>query len=186
MKLKNHVITAITVTSLCLGLATGASAQEGFNVGGAFGKGYLDEDINGVAIDSDSSVYRLFAGYGFTPYLGVEVAYLDLGTFRETIDVGGTPVPVAVSADGFQLGGIATIPLSERFSLKGRLGYFFFDGESEANGVIEAEPSESRPYVGAALAFGLNEKVDLQLGIDYLDTEDADPLLAMLGLTVRF
>jgi OOP family OmpA-OmpF porin len=186
MKIQKTFVSTITVLVFALALCSGAHAQEGFFVGGSFGKGYLDENINGISIDSDSSIYRIFGGYGFTPYLGMEVAYLDLGTFRDDVDLGGVLVPVAVSADGFQLGGVATIPLSERFSIKGRLGFFFFDGESEADGIIEQNPSESRPYVGLGLAYGLNEAIDLNLGVDYLDTADADPVLAMLGLTVRF
>ena len=186
MKLHKLVLSIVTTTGLALAVCGSAHADEGFYVGGAFGKAYLDEDINGIAIDSDSSIYRLYGGYGFTPNFGVEFAYLDLGTFRDDVDIGGTLVPVAVSADGFQLGGVATIPLSERLSVNGRLGFFFFDGESEAGGIIEKDPSESRPYVGLGLAYGLNESVDLNLGVDYLDTDDADPVLALLGLTIRF
>jgi OOP family OmpA-OmpF porin len=186
MKIHKLFVSLFITLGLALALSASAHAEEGFYVGGAFGKAYLDENISGIPIDSDSSIYRVFGGYGFTPHLGVEVAYLDLGTFRDEIDVGGTLVPVAVSADGFQLGGVATIPVSERFSVTGRLGFFFFDGESEAGGIIEKDPSESRPYAGLGLAYGLNESVDLNLGVDYLDTDDADPVLAMLGLTVRF
>lgn len=186
MKIQKQFVAIVTIIGLALAGLSGAHAEEGFYVGGAFGKAYLDENIGGVSIDSDSSTYRIFAGYGFTPYLGVEVGYWDLGTFRETIDVGGTPVPVAVSADGFQLMGVGTIPLSERFSAKARLGFYFHDGESEAGGIIDRDPSEANPFVGLGLAFSLNEKVALDIGVDYLNTSDADPMMAMAGLTIRF
>ena len=124
MKINKLIVSLFTTLGLVLALSASAHAGEGFYVGGAFGKAYLDEEINSIPIDSDSSIYRVFGGYKFTPHLGVEVAYLDLGTFRDEIDVGGTLAPIAVSADGFQLGGVATIPVSERFSVTGRLVFF--------------------------------------------------------------
>lgn len=180
------LVSTITLVGLALACSTNAHAGEGFYVGGAFGKGYLDENINGVQIDTDSSTYRIYGGYGFTPHFGLEIAYLDLGTFRDTIDVGGTPVPVSVSADGFSLAGVGTIPMGERFSLLGRLGFFYHDGKASAGGITENDPSESNPFVGLGLAFSLNEKVDLNLGVDYIDTDEADPTIAMLGLTIGF
>lgn len=186
MKIHKPFVSIVTVIGLTLALPSGLHAEEGFFIGGAFGKGYLDETIEGINIDSDSSTYRIFGGYGVTQHLGFEVAYLDLGTFRDEVNVAGTSVPVAASADGFQLGGVATIPLSERFSVKARLGFFFFDGESTVDGITEKDPSETNPYVGIGMTYNLNDSVGLNLGVDYVDTDQADPTLAMVGLTVRF
>ena len=186
MKIYKHFVSTLMIVGLTLALASGAQAEQGFYVGGAFGKAYLDENIDGISIDADSSTYRFFGGYNFTPHFGVEVGYLDLGTFRDNIDVAGTPVPVSVSADGFTLSGVGTLPIGERFSVLGRLGAYFHDGKTTAGGITENIPSETNIFVGIGLAFGLNEKVDVSLGVDYLNTDEADPTIAMLGLTIRF
>ena len=186
MKISKAITTILMVVGLTLACASSPQAQEGFYIGGAFGKAYIDETIDGFNIDTDSSSFRIYGGYGFTSHFGVEVSYLDLGTFRETIDVGGIPVPVSVSADGFSLAGVGTIPLSERFSAKARIGFFFHDGESSTAGLTENDPSEANPFVGLGLAYEISDLVDVNVGVDYLDTSDADPVIAMLGLTLRF
>ncbi len=186
MKIYRAITTILTIAGLTLALSSGAQAEEGFYVGGAFGKGYLDETIDGNRINTDSSSYRIYGGYGFTRNFGVEVAYLDLGTFRETFDVGGVDVPVSASAAGFSLAAVGTLPLSERFSAMARLGYYFHDGESSVAGVSEDSPSEESPFIGIGLAYDLTESLELNVGVDYIDTDDADPTLATLGLTLRF
>jgi OOP family OmpA-OmpF porin len=186
MKYGKKIVSILSIVGLVCALSTNARAGEGFYLGGAFGKAYLDENIGGIQIDADSSTYRFFGGYSFTRHFAVEVGYLDLGTFRDTIDVAGTPVPVSVSADGFTLAGVGTIPISEKFSVSGRLGAFFLDGKATVGGITENDPSEANALVGIGLAYSLNEKVDLNLGVDYIDTKDADPTVASLGLTIRF
>jgi len=186
MKIYRAITTILTIVGLTLAVASAPRAEEGFYVGGAFGKAYLDETIDSIRIDTNSNTYRVFGGYGFTPYFGVEVSYLDLGTFRDTIDVGGVDVPVSVSADGFTFAGVGTLPLGGRFSAIGRFGFFFHDGESTAAGFTEQDPSEANPFVGLGLAFSVSEAIDVNVGVDYLDTSDADPLFATVGLTLRF
>jgi len=186
MKIHKAITTILMIVGLTLACASGAQAEEGFYVGGAFGKSYLDETIDGNRIDTDSSTFRIYGGYGFTSHFGVEVSYLDLGTFRDTIDVAGVQIPVSASADGFSLAGVGTVPLSERFSAMARIGFFFHDGESSAAGITERDPSEANPFVGIGLAYGLSEIVDVNVAVDYLNTSDADPIIATVGLTLRF
>ena len=186
MKIYRPLTTTLMIIGLALASTSGARAEEGFYIGGAFGKAYLDENIEGIRIDADSSTFRIYGGYGFTSHFGVEVSYLDLGTFRDTIDVGGIDIPVSVSADGFSLAGVGTIPLSDRFSAMARIGFYFHDGKATAAGITENDPSEANPFVGLGLAYGLNDLVDVNFAVDYLNTSDADPVIAMVGLTLRF
>ena len=186
--MKTYRLIALNLALLGLALAhsSAAVAKEGFFLGGAFGNGYLDEAIDGNRFKSDSSAYRIYGGYGFTKYLGVEIGYLDLGTFRETIDVGGMSVPVSASASGYTLAAIGTLPLSDRFSLIARLGYYFHDGESSAAGVSEGSPSEESPFIGIGLGYDISEVLEFNLAYDLIRTDNADPGLATLGLTLRF
>ena len=186
MKIYTLVAVNLAMLGFALAHSSAAVAEEGFFVGGAFGNGYLDETIDGNRINSDSFVYRIYGGYGFTRHFGVEIGYLDLGTFRETFDVGGTSVPVSASASGFTLAAIGSLPLSERFSVIGRLGYYFHDGESSAAGVVEDSPSDQSPFVGIGLGYDISEILEINLAYDLIKTDDADPTLATLGLTLRF
>ncbi len=53
-------------------------------------------------------------------------------------------------------------------------------------GIAEDSPSEQSPFIGIGLAYDLSEVLEVNVGIDYIDTDDADPTLATLGLTLRF
>ena len=186
MKISNLIATTLAIAGLMLGAASTTQAQEGFFVGGAIGKGYLDENISGFTIDTDSTTWRIFGGYGFSDYFAVEVGYWDLGKFDETVNVGGVDVPVSAEADGYTLAGVGTLPLSERFSLKGRLGFYFHDTTTIEAGVVSNDSSESDLFVGLGIGFDLSEVFELNAGVDYLDTDDADPMFATVGFTLRF
>ena len=186
MKLTRLFAAGLALACFALTCPTAAQAEAGFYVGGALGQGYIDETIDGNRIDADSTAYRVFGGYSFSDFFGVEVSYLDIGTFRETIEVAGQDVPVSASADGFALAAVGTLPLAERFSVHGRAGFWFHDSRTTVDGLAEAEQSEESPFVGLGLGFALTETVELNAGIDYIDTDDADPLLATVGFTLRF
>ena len=67
-----------------------------------------------------------------------------------------------------------------------RFGFYFHDGRSSAAGITENDPSEANPFVGLGLAYSLSEVFDVNVGVDYLNTSDADPVIAMVGVTLRF
>ncbi|MFQ5609752.1 MAG: outer membrane beta-barrel protein, partial [Woeseiaceae bacterium] len=90
------------------------------------------------------------------------------------------------AADGYTRAGVGTLPLGEKFSLSGRCGFFYHDAEATTGGVIEREPSESDPFVGLGVGFDLSEVFQINAGVDYIDTDDAEPLLATVGFTLRF
>lgn len=46
------------------------------------------------------------------------------------VDSGGNPIQISEDADGFLFAATGSIPLSDKLSLYGRLGAFFWDGES--------------------------------------------------------
>lgn len=163
-----------------------ALADEGWYVGGSIGKGYVDENIDGLQFKADGTAFRVFGGYSFNDHFAVEAGYLDLGTYRDTIDVAGTSVPVSANADGFTFAAAATLPLSERLSALARVGFYFSDGQSTTAGITENDPSDENPFVGVGLGYSLSEYIDVNLGADYFDMDVAQPWMASVGVTVRF
>ena len=186
MKIERPLAVTFIATVILATIATSANADEGWYVGAAVGKAYIDESIGGSQLKADSMTSRFFGGYSFNENFAVEASYLNLGTFRDSIDVGGTDVPVSAKADGFAFAVVGTLPLSDKFSAQGRFGYYFHDGQSTTAGITENDPSDQNPFVGLGLSYDLNEAFEVNLAADYFDLEGAQPIVASVGLSYRF
>lgn len=104
-----------------------ADAGTGWYGGGGVGVSTVKDDAtgNGYAINRDTSDtgYRIFGGYRFTPHLGVEGSYLDLG--KEKFDWRYNPSESGagtIAARAFSLAVVGRLPVGSGFSLLGKLG----------------------------------------------------------------
>jgi OOP family OmpA-OmpF porin len=186
MKIERPLATTFIATAILIAAATNANADDGWYVGAAVGKAYIDESIGASQLKADSTTSRFYGGYSFNQNFALEASYLNLGTFRDSIDVGGMDVPVSAKADGFAFAVVGTLPLSPRISAQGRFGYYFHDGQSTAAGITENDPSDQNPFVGLGLSYKLNEEFEVNLAADYFDLEGTQPLVASVGLSYRF
>lgn len=131
-------------------------------------------------VDGKSRVTQLGLGYTFSRYLSVEAAYWRgfNARVRYSGDVGINDKPfITVTADhfaemdGFELSLVPTLPITERYSLTGRLGAFqakmresissslFPDGYS-----IALEPErKSLPIVGIGLRYQITDGSSLAI-----------------------
>jgi len=80
-----------------------------------------------LGVNDGESAWRLFGGYRAHRNAAVELGFADLGEMT----LGGTPV----NSDAWELTGLGILPLSERVSAYGRLG--FYRGEARGGGFIE-------------------------------------------------
>ena len=108
------------VLALLGGVAAGSAMAAGNDVGGYVGLGLGRADwkagsIDGITGDSHGTATKLFGGYNFSPNLGLELGYADLGKF------GGNGSGDA-RAHSTSLDGIGRLPLNDTWSLIGRLG----------------------------------------------------------------
>jgi OOP family OmpA-OmpF porin len=119
---------------------------------------------NGFARDEKSNAYRLFGGYQFNRYFGLEAGYFDLGKFgfNTTTTPAGT-LHGQIKVQGLNLDLVGTLPLTERFSLIGRVGAQMarsrdtFSGTGSVN-VLDPNPSkrEINPKFGAGLQYAFS------------------------------
>jgi len=176
---------AVAVITIALFPLT-AIADSGFFLGGAVGSASLDEDFDGLIVDSSTTSIRLVAGWRFNDYIAFEGGYHSFGDFEDTLDIGGVPTSVSVKADGWTLGGIASIPVGERFSLFGRVGAFFWDGDAEVNNISVATPEDSNLFLGAGADYAFTEKFSLTGDWTRYELEDAASNVFSMGFQFRF
>ena len=147
----------IAITLICFS----AKAANGFYLGGSVGKANLDEDFDGLNIDSSSTSYGLVGGWRFNEHFALEGGYHDFGDFEENINIDGVASKVSLSADGFTLGAKGSIPVGQRFSLYGRAGWFFWAGDAEINNVSQATPEDGNLYLGAGISYAVNDRFNV-------------------------
>ena len=185
MRSSRGVYATAALTALCTMLPL-PSVADSWYAGGSLGQAFVDETINGIDLDADSTTLRVFAGYEFNDHVSLEASYLDLGTFRDSVDVAGTRVPIAADADGFSFAVLGRLPLSDALALRGKAGVFFWDGQSRVGDVIETDPSEQNAFFGVGVGYELADRVGVFLDLEHYDLDGAEPLLLSAGFQVRF
>ena len=179
-----HTIPAALV--LAFVLPTAALADAGFFVSAGVGSAELSDDFDGFGIDTDSTAWRLSAGYRFNDYVALEGGYHNFGRFEQDVIVEGAPVAVALKADGFTLGARASLPLGERFGLFARAGAYFWDGDSDLNGVSIASPEDSNLYFGLGLRYDLGDRWSISGDGSRFELQDTSSTVFSIGMDFRF
>lgn len=157
-----HRITALAAIFASLAaLPLSADAESGFFFAGSVGSSTFENDIDGLVIDTDTTAYRLTGGFQVGDYVGLEAGYHSFGKYDEQFDIGGAVTSVELEADGYTLGLMGGVPLSETFSLFGRVGAFFWDAEARIDDIIVAFPDDTDWYYGAGADFKVNERFSL-------------------------
>ena len=104
----------------------------------------------GGSCDKNDVGWNVFAGYRFNRHLAVEGGYTDLGETSSSGFSGGVPTRFTSQTTGFELTGLGIVPLTERFGLYAKLGFFRYDNEVVASGGFVGSVSEK----GTELTFG--------------------------------
>ncbi len=106
---------------------------------------YVGAGLGSAKNDSREDSWKLYAGYQFNPTWGIEAGYTDLGKYR------------GADVESWSLAGTGTMPLSERWSLIGKLGASAnrpeFAGSSDHTDVL----------VGLGVGYSFTRNVGLRL-----------------------
>ena len=117
----------LTASILAASLASGAAvAQVGPYVGASVGQSNYSSDACVGQCDKTDIGMKLYGGYMFTPYIGVEADYGWFGKLKinTTAFVGTTPVngTAEVKTDGFSGWVVGQFPI-DQFRLFGKVGF---------------------------------------------------------------
>ena len=101
----------------------------------------------GIAERDRDTGYKLYGGYQFTPYFGLEGGWFDLGTLGYTAS---TAPAGSLSGDvrlqGVDLGLVGTLPVTDRFSVFGTVGAAY----TRARGTFSSTGAVVMPYPGTS------------------------------------
>jgi len=160
------------------------------------GRGFT---VNSTTTDNSDKGYKLFGGYQFTPNLAVEGGYFDLGRFS----YGSATTPAgtfsgSTRVNGLNLDLVGTVPLSDRFSVFGRVGaaYAQSRGNFASTGLVPVNttnPSRNETVlkVGLGVQYAITQALSLRAELERYRIND--PIrnrgnidMASLGLVYKF
>jgi len=183
----------------------------GFTIGITVGESNLDELATEACNDltfgedeffasatcltgDDDLAFGFNIAYLFTDFIGVEGGYVNLGessfsTVSPLIDVPiGFPPPLEtteISTNVVYGAVVGTLPLSDRFSITGRVGLYEASIDVEVDDGFRFRDFElestSDTYFGASLNYDVTQNFGLQLRYDDFDVE-----VTSVGLTYAF
>jgi len=164
----------IIVASVALLAVSGSAYAQGYLgfgvLRGNISVPSMSGSVGGVAVtgsgdNTSDTGFKLFGGYNFTPNWGAEAAYNDFGnSYSMKGTIGAVPYSVSGSkAKNWSLAGVGTLPLSNEFSVFGKLGWAWNDSNggtatSAGTSVTLGSNRRSQPLygVGASYAFTKN------------------------------
>ncbi len=140
--------------------------------------------------DDKNSAFRIFGGYQFTNYLGIEASYVDLGAFGVSGTIGAAGFSATGDVNGASLTGIGTLPLGQNISLLGNAGVFFSKVKATAYvGTVpgSAKDGDTDVTAGVGLKYDLSKNVAARFDATYYGLgENGDAKLYSLGLQYKF
>ena len=145
--------------------------------------GLLGAGLTSTAMtrDEKDTAYKVFGGYQFNRYIGLEGGYFNLGRFGFT----STTLPAGtlngeIKLHGLNLDLVGTLPLSERWSALGRVGVQYAQAKDQFSGtgavsVNNPSPSkrEANGKIGAGLQYAFSPSFLLRVEAERYRINDA-------------
>jgi OOP family OmpA-OmpF porin len=160
---------------LLLALAAGsASAQAYFGAGG--GLTYNDVDCRGtLRCDREDTGFKAYGGFMFTPVLGAEVVYFDLGRAAASVPFNGTVAEAEVETTALGLALAFNGLIANNLTGHARLGLANVDSKGTARipGAFASEmKSSGQAFVGLGLGFHFAPNAALRADYDAVGAKD--------------
>jgi opacity protein-like surface antigen len=179
--LKTSLLTGFATIAAAAATATYADDSAGLYVGAGIGEAYNEVG----EFDGNDTAFQIFGGYSFTKCFAIELAYVDAGTQRDRIE----DIELANESSGIVVSGLAAIPLTEGFSIYGKLGYAFYDADATARrgNLQETERSSDDDLVyGIGVDLAVLRGFGLRAEWEIVDVSDGDFDIVTVNATYRF
>jgi OOP family OmpA-OmpF porin len=184
------LIVALGIFFLIAPAALAGEAYVGASVGQTQIKFSAETDAPGTFINFDEgdNGFKIFGGYRFLKFFGLEGSYVDMGSPDEDQDApAGTNLKVDVTAwDAYAVG---VLPIGKVFEVFGKAGFIWWDADFDLSGTLSASDSDSGsdPAYGAGVAFRLGKRIAIRGEYEKFDLKDTDNVsLTSVGIDFRF
>ena len=168
----------------------GESEWNGINFDGWYGGFNFGQskyrDISADSANTRTEGWKVYSGYQFNKYLGVEGGYVNLNDMTSRT---GT-VTTNVDTDAWTLGAVLSYPLTEKFSVMGKLGaaYMLADiNEKDGTALTVRSGDDSyEPNYGVGVSYALLDFLSVRAEWERFDRDDHNIDLMSAGLAMKF
>ena len=154
--------------------------------------------VTSTSTDNRSTGGKLFGGYQLTPNFALEGGYFDLGRFNYSGTTTGGAYNGTTRVNGLNLDLVGTLPLSDRFSVLGRVGaaYARTRDDFSSTGFVPANTfnrsrNETGVKFGVGIQYAITEALSLRGELERYRINDpirnrSNVDMASIGLVYRF
>lgn len=176
-------------TALCGFCAAPVMAQAPANPGGPYlgvGWGQFSVDVDNLSdagttanriVNSNDNAWKAFAGWRFNPYVGLEMAYVNLGSPGDRFEGSGSNGNYVLDVSGFSPSVVGTLPLGP-VELFAKAGYYFYDVklrvDLDAPGPdLRSKSSRDDFIYGGGIGFTFAEHLHVRAEYEVIDLKNA-------------
>ena len=175
MKFLKSKPTILALSLMSVFATSQLQADSNFYIGAAVTQSYVDE----TGLDDDDTGGKFFIGYQFNNYFAIEGSYYDFGEFNDSGN--------EFALDGYDLGVVGILPVSNRVSLFGKVGVHEWDAEaSGAASGLTLGASGSDVFFGVGIDYDISNRWTIRGEIEHYEVEDIDVDVASVGISFNF
>jgi hypothetical protein len=165
------------------------NTYKGWQIGA--GALYGDYRLDGGAIDDSAAGFKAWGQYRFNKYLGLEVAFLSTGNFRQDTTLSEAGGGAKISAQGFSMDALGYLPFSpEAVQMFGKVGFYRLDQNLQFKGTVSTSRIADGFTAGAgadiAVARVASRQVTLRIEGDWYTLDNAKFWTVDLGVSYHF
>jgi opacity protein-like surface antigen len=149
-----------------------------------------------TTVDTRTEGWKVYAGYQLNDYLGVEGGYANLNDWTAHSSTSGGSYLNKGNADAWLLSAVGTIPLTNKFSVMGRLGAAYMLVDSRLTDLSNTSDTTTRTqsigkdsygaYYGVGVTYALLDNFKLRAEWERINGENVDTNLMTAGFAVQF
>jgi long-chain fatty acid transport protein len=153
----------------------------GFNFGQSKYRGVEEDTAN-----TRTEGWKVYGGYQFNKYLGVEGGYVNLNDMTGTT---GTVV-TNIDTDAWALGAVLSYPVTDKLSVMGKLGaaYMLADVRTKNGAALTVTTGDDsyEPNYGVGISYALLDFLSLRAEWERFDRKEYDIDLITAGIAMKF
>lgn len=158
--MKKAFVTLALALACTHATATATDIENTWYIGAGIGQNnYQSVSASSHLGDDSDLAWNAFVGYQLNKYFSIEAGWQDLGTNDDTHLWGETVGNEEINVDGFTLGVVGTLPLSDKWFLAGEVGGYQYHLSHQINANKYVSDTDIAAYFGVGVGYNITDSL---------------------------